>query len=165
MPRAISNEFAGKYFGRLFVLGDSGLRQNRNVLWKCVCECGAYCTARGSHLRGGTTVSCGCYRTEVHTTHGLCNSGLYYQTWAAMIQRCTNQKHQAYKDYGARGITVCSRWMGPEGYLCFLADMGFKKSPDLTLERVNNDEGYSSENCCWATRKQQTANRRKKELA
>lgn len=62
----------------------------------------------------------------------------------------------AYKDYGARGIDVCSRWLSFEP---FLADMGICP-PTLTLERVNNERGYSKSNCVWADRKTQANNKR-----
>jgi hypothetical protein len=74
-----------------------------------------------------------------------------------MIQRGTNPKNRDWKNYGGRGITVCSRWLQ---FSNFLADMGRRPSPNLSLERVNNDLGYSAENCKWATRKEQRANQR-----
>jgi hypothetical protein len=74
-----------------------------------------------------------------------------------MKQRCLNPDNQAYENYGGRGITITKRWMSYEN---FLADMGRKPSPELTLDRKNNDSGYSKRNCRWATRKQQANNRR-----
>lgn len=76
-----------------------------------------------------------------------------------MRGRCENPNKPEFKDYGGRGITVCARWLGPEGFTNFIADMAPR--PDgATLERKRVNEGYSPENCCWATRLVQSNNKR-----
>lgn len=72
-----------------------------------------------------------------------------------MKQRCLNPKNPNFKDYGARGIRICTRWL--PSFEAFLADMGDRPA-GLTLDRINNDGHYEPGNCRWATRKEQRAN-------
>ncbi len=110
-------------------------------------------------LRRGDTKSCGCWNIdhnrEIHTTHGRAKTKEHY-IWVAIIQRCTNPKCKAYKNYGGRGIRVCERWMSFEN---FFEDNG-ECPPGLTLERIDNDGHYESSNCKWDTRKVQAWNKR-----
>lgn len=83
-----------------------------------------------------------------------------YKTYAKIIQRCYSEKNPAYKNYGGRGILVCKEWQSNLGFSQFLKDMGEKPSKGHSVERRDNDLGYSKDNCYWATRHQQARNRR-----
>jgi hypothetical protein len=79
-------------------------------------------------------------------------------TYACMKQRCLNPNEVNFKYYGGRGITICDRWLGPDGFANFVADMGMRPA-GRTLDRINGELGYSPENCRWATYKEQVVNR------
>jgi hypothetical protein len=152
----------GKRVGRLKILSRA-IVQSRQAMWNCVCDCGSRIVISGKYLRRGTK-SCGCLHadvmTDVKTTHGEShhNQTAEYVCWKAMKARCYNQNSIRYENYGGRGITVCTRWLN--SYENFLADMGRRPGPEYSIDRINNDKGYSPSNCRWSTSKEQAYNRR-----
>lgn len=112
----------------------------------------------------GNTRSCGCLRDDASRSrakHGQAGGGNLertsaYARWAAMRRRCLNPHHPRYADWGGRGITICERWNDFEK---FYEDMG-DPPPGKSLDRRDNDAGYSPENCRWSTPQEQQMNRR-----
>lgn len=152
MSRVI--EMVGKRFGRLTVVSQAPILSWKNRRWHCVCDCGNRIAVAGGDLRNGRSQSCGCLRQERITTHGMSRTPIY-KAWAGMLSRCNNPGSTYYHYYGGRGITVCERWQTFEN---FHADMG-DRPKGLSLDRIDNDKGYSPENCRWATSRQQCQNR------
>ena len=151
-------DLTGRKFQRVEVLRHVGSDPQRRALWECKCDCGKIWTVRGTELRNGNVTSCGCMSADRMRTHGMEGTKIY-NVWASMKARCQNPKHQAYGNYGGRGITVCERWQEFEN---FYADMGEPPPSDkrLTLERIDNESGYCPGNCKWATYAEQLKNRR-----
>ena len=99
-------DMAGQKFGRLVAISFAGVNKSRTAMWLCHCECGATRVVQGSSLRNGHIKSCGCWKRDNQTKHGLKTCKMY-QLWNAMMQRCHNPKSTGYYKYGARGIVVC----------------------------------------------------------
>lgn len=154
----------GKQFARLTVVSRAPNNHRPNARWLCHCVCGKETVVYGCDLVSGHTKSCGCLQPErasetarvTSKKHGYFGTKVY-GVWSSMITRCENSNCPEYKNYGGRGIKVCKRWR--RSFIAFLEDMGEPPS-GLTLDRTNNNGNYTPSNCRWATRFQQTHNRR-----
>lgn len=129
------------------------------VVVSCVCECGKRRSVLLRSLVSGNTKSCGCLLAK-NTGDRTRRHGMYrtkeYSAWAAMLARCTNPNHPNYKHYGGRGITVDESWSVFDN---FIRDMG-RRPKGASIERVDNNMGYSKTNCVWADRFTQARNKR-----
>ncbi len=152
-------DLTGQRFGRLTVVTMVGLNNRHMCVWLCKCDCGNELRVASSNLIWGNTKSCGCLRRDAgilkSTTHGKSGTRLY-KIWAGMKKRCQNVSSHAYGRYGGRGIGVCEEWQQFSVFYDWAIKNGYRD--DLTLERKDNNQGYSPFNCVWSTYKCQARN-------
>ena len=149
-------DLTGKKFNKLTVIKRSENAPGGIPVWECKCECGNITIVRGNNLKSGAVKSCGCL--SKHKKEHKTTDSAVYNTWIKMRNRCNNPNDPAYKDYGKRGIKVCSKWEDFNKFEKWCFENGYQKG--MSLDRVNNNKGYSPDNCRFTDAKTQANNRR-----
>lgn len=157
-------------FGKLTVVDPVAIPHGKKWKVRCRCDCGVETTPFTFSLTSGSTASCGtppCNSKNRRSTaavmgranrrHGMAGT-TEYLAWSAMKKRCHDPRNKAYRNYGARGISVCREWR--ESFEAFLAHIGPKPSPELSIDRIDNNRGYEPGNVRWADAQTQNRNRR-----
>ncbi len=154
----------GSTFGRLTVqelVPKTNTKGERVWHARCRCDCGNVVEPLIYGLLDGATRSCGCRIREITASrnrkHGMTGTRLY-RTWRNMLNRCNNPAVRAYRDYGARGIAVCSEWSEFPAFSEWANATGYSDS--LQIDRKNNNGNYSPDNCRWVTRLTNAQNKR-----
>lgn len=172
MPNASIIE-KGARFSRLTVVKElprrvfpSGQTQ-RLFLCECSCDKKTRIPVQLANLRSGNTTSCGCYNSEAssarHKIHGkVSENRLLYNVYQAMLARCYDENNVSYKNYGARGITVCNRWKNKKTGIHAFFDWALANGYDkgLELDRKNTNKRYEPDNCRFITHVQNNRNKR-----
>lgn len=153
-------DLTGRTYGALTVVSPAHT-DGRKRFWRMRCLCGQEVVRVPGEMRKLRMANCGCMtkhlQRRARQTHGMSRHPAYF-VWRSMVDRCTLPTHQAWRNYGGRGITVCDEWR--ESFEAFWRDMGPTYSRGLELDRRDNEAGYTAANCRWVPRRVQANNRR-----
>ena len=154
----LRKDFTGQRIGMFTVTSLAYIKDNRSY-WNLICDCGTNKILKIKKVNEKKDISCGCVgRTKMGPkTHGMSDHPVH-AVWSSMLDRCRLPTHQAWRNYGARGITVCESWQ--ESFENFWSDMGNDYEYGLSLDRKDVNGNYNKENCRWITMKEQGRNKR-----
>lgn len=166
-------DLTGQKFGRLTVIERIGTK-NGSPLWKCNCDCGGVTAVTSRALKTGNTSSCGCIHSEqlaarnhkTATHHG--SESRLYAVWRSMKRRCYSKSCKDYPRYGGRGIYICNEWVNDfAAFESWAMSNGYDPNAgymQCTIDRIDNNKGYTPDNCRWVAMSTQATNRRKENV-
>ena len=148
-----------------YIFPNENSKQKRRFgTYKCG-FCGNEFKAQVRYINSGAIKSCGCLKEKIskegtNRKHSLTNTRLYV-VWVEIKSRTLNHKHKAYQDYGGRGIIICDEWKNDfMSFYNWAMENGYEENKGLSIDRIDNDGGYSPENCRWTTKTMQSRNQR-----
>lgn len=146
----------GLKFGQLLVISElPGRDKNGQIIYHCRCDCGKFHNVTGKLLRQGKVKSCGC----LHSTLNNLSKHRLYSIIHGIKTRCYNKNHHEFYNYGGRGIKICDEWLDDfMNFYNWAMENGYQD--DLTIDRIDNNKGYSPDNCRFVDKKVQQQNRR-----
>ncbi len=146
-------DYTNKKIGKLFLVKYVGRSR-----WECVCDCGFSFEITSQSLRVQNQKRCRFCFYKDKTIHG--GSGTpEYQAWKHIKERCYDKTDRMYPNYGGRGISMCDRWLGENGVVNFINDVGKRPSKKYSIDRIDVNKNYEPDNCKWSTRKEQNNNK------
>lgn len=163
-------DLTGQRFGRWTVIRKTEQRQFKSIMWECQCDCGTVRLVNGANLRRGLTFSCGCHNSEKAAEHckSMAKHNMHksrlYRVWSGIKARCETESAGNYKNYGARGIKVCTEWQEFIPFRDWALANGYDENAPYgkcTLDRIDVNGDYSPDNCRWVDMKIQNNNKRK----